>query len=526
MKVPSTPVELGFNAKTFPAWREGQKELIEVAANSTYSNILISAPPGFGKSLFAAGLIEVMGGKAQYLVTTKSLQHQINDEFSYIFSMSGRNNYKCVLPGHTKKSVDQAPCASGYSCPLKLTECPYYLTRKSAYETRVLVTNYSWYFNNNEYSFPPLPMPNLLICDEADTVESAIMSYATISITADDAYELGLTLPNPANMTKWLGSAKSQIQFVIEDAKENFYKKAGTKFDPALIQPDDDFTLSTAFRLTKAERLATTVERMENGWNNHADLYVIDSSPHEFTIRPIVATIDADALIHSRAPKRVYMSATILDKDGFCRELGLNPAHTLYLEAESSFPKENRPFILHNRGKLNNKTLAASMPDIVEWVDSLIEHYGSKKGIVHTTNYAIANYLLKNSSYRELMVGHQSHNRALAIKHFKHQSASSVIVSPSLVRGEDFPGHHAEWQAIIKAPYPNIADPQIKARMALDDQWVTRVALRNLIQAYGRGNRKESDVCHTHVYDSNVGALLERAKKSVPKYVKEAVLNY
>lgn len=526
MKVPSTPVELGFNAKVFPAWREGQKELIDLAVNSPHSNILVSAPPGFGKSLFAAAVIELVGGKAQYLVTTKSLQAQINSEFSYIFSMSGRNNYMCVLPGHQKKTVDEAPCASGYACPLRLTQCPYYLTQKSAYDTRVLVTNYSWYFHNNQHSYPPLPMPNILICDEADTVESAIMNYATISITAEDAFELGLSLPNPATMTKWLMSATVKVQQEIKSIKEDFEAKAGRKFNPTLIQPDDPYSLKIATRLTKARQLGKTIERMENGWQNHAELYVIDSSPYEFTIRPIVATLDSNDLIHSRAPKRIYMSATILDKDGFCKELGLNPAHTLYLEAESSFPKENRPLILHNRGKLNNKTIDASMPDIVEWIDSLIEHYGSKKGIVHTTNYAIAKYLLKNSSYRELMVSHQSHNRTVAIKHFKHQSASSVIVSPSLVRGEDFPGHHAEWQAIIKAPYPNIADPQIKARMALDDQWVTRVALRNLIQAYGRGNRKEDDVCDTHVYDSNVGALIKRAGKSVPHYVREAILKY
>jgi len=311
-----------------------------------------------------------------------------------------------------------------------------------------------------------------------------------------------------------------------QGAKEKFKATRHKPFDAQFVSPDDMFTLSIAEMLANAERLKDTIGKMENGWKNHATLYVIDSSPLQFTIRPIVATLNSHELIEQRAPKRVFMSATILDKQGFCDELGLSPTATDYIDIPSTFPVEHRPLYLHNRGFLNNKTLADSLPDIVEWIDDLIAAYGMKKGIIHTTSYRIAQYILQNSTYRDQMIGHKPHNRATAIKHFKHKAAQAVIVSPSLVRGEDFPGHHAEWQAIVKAPYPNIADPQVKARMELDNQWVTRVTLRNLIQAYGRGTRKEDDVCATHVYDANVTNLLHRASTSVPLYIKDAIIQF
>ena len=479
---------------------------------------MVEAAPGFGKSLFALAQARLTNARTHYLVTTKSLQYQVRDEFDDVFSMVGRNMHNCVLPGFEEYTVDKAPCTADYDCPLKKLSCPYYLAKANAETASTLVTNYQWYWYNGEHSYPKMQTPDLLICDEADSIESSIMSFGSLQITSIDCFELGMSLPTANNIDEWSTSAKDKIDDKIRQLQEDrktFWGGVSTVDNPA--------SMAIAYEISKFQELLGRILSIKNGWQLNRALYVVDSSPGLFQIRPIVATLDAERLIHSRSPKKIFMSATLMGKEGFCKELAIPVDEAEYIEVDASFPAENRALILHNRAQVNNKTIDILLPDIVRWLDDLIDAYMGKKGIVHTTNYKIQQYILAHSAYKSDMIGHNRNNRQTAIKHFKHKKAMSIIVSPSLVRGEDFPGYHCEWQALIKAPYPNIADVQVKARMAIDPGWVERVTLRNLIQAYGRGTRKETDVCDTHVYDSNVDTLLLRAQKIVPNYLWEAI---
>jgi Rad3-related DNA helicase len=173
---------------------------------------------------------------------------------------------------------------------------------------------------------------------------------------------------------------------------------------------------------------------------------------------------------------------------------------------------------------LNSRNIDNQLEQLTDWVDGLIDAYEGQKGIVHTANYRIAQHILRHSSNRDILIGHRPDNRMVAIRHFKSRKGSAVIVSPSLVRGEDFPGFHCRWQAIVKAPYPNIMDPQVKARMDMEPAWLDRVTMRSIIQAYGRGMRSEDDSCDTHGYDANIGKLFWRARSIVPGYVRSAIV--
>lgn len=518
MNVPDAPRDLGFDAKQFPGWRRFQKELIEATLDSEKPYILVNAPPGFGKSLYAATVAELSGGRTHYLVTTKSLQQQVSREFRHIFSMWGRNMHSCALDGHEHLTVDKAVCQLGYKCRIKATECGYYLAKSQAEAARVMVTNYQWYWYNNQYG-EPLPEPDILICDEADTIESGIMSFASIEIFPHEVQVLGLPKPQVETMTGWLERAAQ----VIEARKTDLIGRHIKLFNRTEVDPDNEDSIGLARGVKDYEDLADRIQRMRNGWRDYAHLYVVDFNNEVYAIRPIVAAIDAAKLIHQRAPKKVFMSGTILGKEGFCKDLAIDPSQAEYIDIDSTFPADSRPLILHNVAALKAANIADWMDPIVEWVDGLIDAYDGRKGIVHTTNYRIAQHILRYSHNSDILIGHRPDNRMVAIKHFKHRAGSAVIVSPSLVRGEDFPGFHCEWQAIVKAPFPNMGDPQVRRRMEMDRSWMDRVALRNVIQAYGRGMRSTDDHCDTHAFDANIGNLFDRNKGLVPDYVWDAV---
>src|SRR5207253_552582 len=93
--------------------------------------ISLCAPTGFGKSLMYFMAAVLTGKRTVILTSTKGLQDQLLSDFGKISSdIRGMSNYSCPkaasLGYPTYTTVADAPCQSGYKCPIKSGGCNYF----------------------------------------------------------------------------------------------------------------------------------------------------------------------------------------------------------------------------------------------------------------------------------------------------------------------------------------------------------------------------------------------------------------
>jgi Rad3-related DNA helicase len=81
----------------------------------------------------------------------------------------------------------------------------------------------------------------------------------------------------------------------------------------------------------------------------------------------------------------------------------------------------------------------------------------------------------------------------------------------------------SRFQIILKVPYPNISSNRIKARQTSNNKWYAWRTITEIVQAYGRSVRSETDWAHTYILDSSFGDLLKYNRSLFPKYFTEAI---
>ena len=103
------------------------------------------------------------------------------------------------------------------------------------------------------------------------------------------------------------------------------------------------------------------------------------------------------------------MSATILDVDTFCHNIGLDRNKVKFIEMGSEFPIENRPIYPMNVAHLNYTNLKIDRihRKIAASIDRIMDHHSNEKGVIHTTSYAQVNFiksLLSDKNLRRLTI--------------------------------------------------------------------------------------------------------------------------
>src|SRR5216684_3733489 len=100
----------------------------------------------------------------------------------------------------------------------------------------------------------------------------------------------------------------------------------------------------------------------------------------------------------------------------------------------------------------------SSLESIASAVDVLMTRHGGERGVIHTTTYKQANYILEHVSEKNrarLVTTQGSNSRSELLR--THASAeASVLISPSLYEGVDLKEDLSRFQVIVKVPYPNL----------------------------------------------------------------------
>lgn len=503
----------------FKTFRPHQKETLEQIGKLIEEKdyILINAPVGSGKSPMAVAI--AAGFNFAHLITTqKTLQDQYIRDFSDVVTIKGKSNYPCKsYPGLW---CNKAPCRKdrGLVCfKQRFSDCAFYVQLEKARTAQMTLHNFSSFLYQTAYTKYWDDPRDVMIVDEAHNLENTLMSFVSISIPVKMTSH---KIPKSGDLDRY--------RRLLIDIKTEFEVELD-KIRLLIRNEVDPFQLRQLF--DDEEKYSKTVERI--------DFYFSQSNPDDWVVKPLLdkKTNQVRALevkpifvrefaqntIFNYAGKVICMSATI-NKEEFCRSLGVPEYRTAYLEIPSTFPKENRPIYRSYVGNIGRDTLDEMLPRIARKITNILTQNPDTKGIIHTHTYQITEYIAKNVKSPRLIIQRGSELREGILKEHIESSDPTVLVTPSMTEGVDLKDDIARWQVLCKVPYLNLGDKQVRARLDRDKDWYYWQAIRTVCQAYGRAMRSAEDYADFYILDRNFETLLERYADAFPVWFREALI--
>lgn len=438
--------------------------------------------------------------------------------------LKGRSNYKCLI---TDVSVDDAPCQIGFSCDEKGV-CPYFIDREEAFEANYAVFNYALFMNTSQFSdtFEP---PELLFCDEAHLAASELEKFITASISDTDIRKEKWQRPldeTVHGLSTWAESHMSEVGAKVIKARKHIFAIIGNTSGNKIL--GSQFSYKKAVKAyNKYRRLERTLTLFFRAGldteNGRTWLYEKTGPIHE--VRPVYVDEYNEALFGD-VEKIVLMSATIGHKD--METLGVDKDEYEMVSVGSSFNVERRPIYYAPVASVTRKTESEVMPMIVHRMDTLISNHLTRgqSGIIHTVSFKRADEIKDMSKHSSIMLTHTTDNKDEIIGEFKNSNEPRVLLSPSIIEGEDFPFSECSFILIPKVPYLSLGDKVVKERMDKDPDGYTWKAVQDIIQGSGRGMRNESDVCSIYILDRQFEKLLEKHENEIPKWFRDAIVDW
>jgi len=503
-----TPKDLGL---PYADWYPYQLETAKAVAETEEPVTLCEAPTGSGKSGVAIAAARLLRRqRSVVLCSTKQLQLQYQNSFPDIAVLWGRNNFQCALDPDL--TCDEAPCSlEGFGCDEreKWEVCPYYRAKKKALASPIVVTNTSYFLCEANYvgRFSGL---NFLVVDEGDLLERELLRFASIELSRRSFALSEIDLPNLKSVyeaRRWARKALPKVTRQAEKARE--------------LAGSDSSWLKAAVRLKgQAKRLAKLSGIDPEKW-------VLQKTLFGYSIQPLWANSFGQDYVFRHADKVLIMSATMPPPGVYARQLGITQP-VQYIEIPSFFPKENRPVNVWPIVKLKGAELRDyELNLVVNAVDLILQRFPNVKGLVHTVSYRLRDAILERTRFRERFISHnlgdEYVDRSEALERFIESPEPKVLISPSMGRGVDLHDDLARFVIIVKLPFLDLSDLQVRTRMERDPEWYTAVTADEIVQACGRAVRHKDDFAVSFILDGQAEWFLPRNKSFFPAWWREAV---
>lgn len=518
--------------------------------------VIVDAPTGAGKSLIGEVTRQMMRSRevterplAQclYVCTTKSLQEQILHDFKHAKVIKGRANYPTyddprafALTGArhldashcTKVSFeygdlpicDQCEYADpdlnadgfgGHDDDKKLLHChhchpwqlcPYEQAKKAALSAPLAVANTAYFLTEANYvgrfgadtdGKPAFPF---IVVDEADGLESVLMSFVEVAFSKQAIAEFNLGYPDRKTVSEaWLA-------WTVQTGKKLWEKLEEAR---ASIRGSSEPPLAIRRRIERIDGYIGKLAYVENALRLEPENWVYDPGRDGVVLKPIRVASHANDILWKHGRKFLLMSATVISPHQLASDLGLQDHEWAFVEVDSNFPPERRPIYVSSRANMTNKTKLTDWPRMVKAVEEKLDAHVNERVLIHTVSYEWTKYLY-DGLYRtkhgsRLLTYSDGRERDDILETYK-QHPDAVLLAPSFDRGIDLPDDLCRAIIITKVPFPNLGDAQIKARFYGTGQsgkaWYATEAIRSIVQMTGRGMRHKDDFCVTYILDA------------------------
>lgn len=551
----------------FPNWmtpRLQQRSILKKIAKGIddgFIYILLDAGTGIGKSAVATTLARYFG--SAYIVTiTKQLQDQYYEDFKFQV-LKGRNNFNCIegLAFNKDVNCEDGICQNGdiecdhgvtrkgdidrdreyfafydsYGAPWffnSANPCYYWLQKSKSIQSPITLMNYASFFPEMNY-VSHFGNRVLTVFDEVHNMENQVMNQISFNLSnkqlnkdfkdqIDDITKIGEIRGIPQlDDEAYTDDTKFWIEYLLNFIKD--YK--------SLLQIKD----LTPKKRKSIYNKVLSLNLIRDELQNHPKDWVIEvNKPKEkIMFKPIEVNRFVPKYLLDHSDYNLLMSATILNKDHFCKWHGINPEKALYIQVKSPFKVENRPIYLKTAGKMSKNYVEDTKPRSIGVLKAIMAKHINDKGLIHTHSHKLASYIKEKINDPRIIIYSPNNdsnntNREDIIRRFKRSKDPMILVAPSVDEGVDFPDDMCRFQVIYKIPFPYLGDKQIKARMSRDGYWYAYKTVASLVQAYGRGMRNENDYCDSYILDDDIYSVMaDKWRKCIyflPEYFNEAVV--
>jgi len=520
-----------------PSFRGAQEQALRDIRDAFAAGndvVLVRAPTGSGKSLLARAICGAAATVEEsrprdatdaYYTTPQVSQlddvasDALLDDFQVI---RGKRNYTCLLDGEEDTPVNQAPCARqrGFDCSVK-HRCPYYSARAIASNRRIAAMTLAYFMQTAGSDV--FRKRDVVVIDEAHGLAEWAEMYATIDLSPrtvpvwDDLRVPGVEeASDPLERTVRFADA---LVGVCTNAKDDLLAKQE-------LSPDE---------AARRDRLQELISELKWFVDDARDpqsptTWVVDQpggADSSISIKPLDPARYLKHTVWDRGNAFALLSATILNKEAFCRGVGLNPDRVALVDVPHTFPLEHRSLYDVTQGKMTYEHRDETIPKIARLLVRLMAAHPDEKGLVHCHSYRIQERLherLAGMGVAARVRGHGRDDRNDALEAWKASSKPTLFLSVKMEEALDLNGDLCRWQVLCKAPYLNTSDSRVARRLE-DGQWAWyhRAALRTVIQACGRVVRAPDDYGATYLADSSLLDLFDRARGDLPPWFREQV---
>lgn len=546
----------------FKGWRRGQEEAVaEIVAafEGGARTVLVDGPTGVGKTWLGVGVRAALNTQTTYSCHSLALQDQWADDFAPYPMLKGRSNYDITFPGvpHLITAADctwdagnpERGCAW---CPDRLL-CPYEKAKKRALAASFRCVNHSYLVTEarhvQRFKHP------LLILDEAELVEDAILQQVEVTFTAKLRDELNLGKPRfvtkEESILEWLK------EIVIPALEADFRAYPRDTEDRRVIRQRN----AAESRMDQTRFVAASYGE---GW-------VFDHGGDNWSLRPVWASHwgrmwladepkkKSDATLDpnnppafdpdtEKAKRRILaMSATLISGQQVAQDLGLPEPHVT-VKVDGGFDAALRPVYIAGVADLRSQTeesadgedgqtkrVSKGVP--VEQYDRLamalravMARHPRDRILVHCHSYKIARELWQRVGQSSRVLVYEGGGRDKALEEYLKKPAA-VLLAASLERGVNLPDDKCRVIVIAKVPFPYLGDPVVQKRRwsggPTGQRWYAVETIRAIVQGVGRGMRHKDDFCETYVLDAAFMSLWKRDRQLFPKWFSAAlVMNF
>ncbi len=524
-----------------PSYRGAQKQALEdireafVAGNDV---VLVRAPTGSGKSLLAraiAGCAETAeeakpsepSGAYYTTPQVSQLDDVAADELlSDLNIIRGKSNYNCILPEERSTPVNQAPCVRerGYDCSVK-HRCPYFSDRAIASNREIAAMTLAYFMQTAGSEV--FRTRDVVVIDEAHGLAEWAEMYATIQL-------------GPRTVPFW-----DELDVPAIDGLDRAARYADALAQQCRRRKDELLGQEslTPGEVRERDRLQELIGELDWFVSDYRDpesqtTWLIDQSEPRsaaadeeaggpLTIKPMNPEQYLRHTVWDRGNRFALLSATILNKAAFCRQVGLDPATVALVDVPHTFPVENRPLYDVTQGKMTYDHRAETTPKLARTIVRIMQAHPDEKGLVHAHSYDIQEQLadlLADFGVGDRVRTHSREDRDGALEAWKASNEPDVFLSVKMEEALDLKGPLCRWQVLCKAPFLNTNDSRVAHRLEAGQwAWYFRTALRTVIQACGRVVRAPDDHGATYLADSSLLDVFERARSDMPDWFAEQV---
>jgi Rad3-related DNA helicase len=536
-------------ARLFPFGevREAQARAIDFALDAFTQGkrfVVIEAGTGVGKSAIGLTIARWLDRNmtepqdsgyargAYFLTTQKILQEQyirdFGEEEGGMRQVMSSTNYQCK---HNKRqscaeSLRQLKLEQDKSSKFARTctyHCVYKEEKRKFIDSRESVTNFSYFLAETNYAGKLLPR-GLLVVDEAHNTDTELSGFIEITMSERFAKQaLKLDMPD-------ITTQKQAWRWITDEyeprlkAHVKHYEETIEKFNLAEKLKSEFENISKQYEMLdkhicKVHRFMELYDE-ENWVFNLAEGEGRGMRKLEF--KPIDVSGYADAILFKNGRRVLMMSATILNKEGFCKTLGITENDCAFISIPSPFPPENHPIMAFPIAKMSAATIDQDLPKLAEAVKSILAQHPNEKGVIHCHTFKIAKYLRDHVKSDRFLV-HGSDDRIQKLQEHMTSKKPTVLLSPSMQEGVDLKDDLSRFQIICKVPYPYLGDKIVKKRMHRWPWWYPLQTAKTIVQSLGRSVRSSNDHAVSYILDADWDRFYDKHEELFPEMFRASL---